>query len=118
MNGPIATDMDGIFYLLKKVTQEITEAPNAWQAKHAEGGNAETTAALRDEIALAAAAMSDATKSIVTSVNTMHDEIRAAVTKLMETDAAMADEGKLLLSILDTTEKQAPAGTASTHTDY
>ncbi len=112
MDVSIGLDVDGILAPLKKILQSLQEFPAAESLAETKGGSSAVTAELRAEITKAARQMSLTTAEIISDVHAMHDEIKAAVTKLVETDATMADEGKLLLSFLDSAEKQStpPAG--------
>ncbi|MGN8026715.1 hypothetical protein [Microbacterium sp. 22242] len=106
MAGPIAVDIDGIFMLTKKILKSLQEFPAPSSLAESKGGKSAVTAELRTEIGLAARQLSSTTQDVVTRVNDLHDEIKAAVTKLVEADASMADEGKILLSLLASAEQQ------------
>lgn len=113
---------DSILEMVKKLVQELETSPAAWQAKDASGGNTETTAALHQQLVGAAADLTHVTNNIVLEVNALHDSVRAAVLELIATDESAADDGRLILSMLDNVEAQAPssgtgAGT-STNGDY
>jgi hypothetical protein len=116
MGVPIAMDMDGIFTLMKKILQSLQEFPAAETLAESTGGSSAVTAELRAEISKAAHQMSVTTAEIIADVHNTHDEIKAAVAKLVETDATMADEGKLLLSFLDSAEKQSAPKTSGAGT--
>lgn len=104
---------DSILELVKKLALELETSPAAWASKEASGGNTETTAALHRQLVGAAADITHATNNVVVEVNAMHDSVRAAVLELMATDASAADDGKLILSMLDNVEAQAPSGSSS-----
>jgi hypothetical protein len=104
---------DSILEMTKKLVQELEQSPDAWKAKDASGGNTETTSALYQQVVGAASDITEATNKIVVEVNKMHDSVRAAVLALMATDEKAADEGKLILSMLDNVEAQAPSNSSS-----
>jgi len=107
---------DSILDMTKKLVQELEQSPDAWKAKDASGGNTETTASLHEQLVGAASDITNATNRIVVEVNQMHDSVRAAVLALMATDQSAADDGKLILSMLDNVEAQAPTSSSSSST--
>ncbi|MBS1905214.1 MAG: hypothetical protein JST33_01335 [Actinobacteria bacterium] len=117
MTGQIGV-LDWILEMVKKLVQELEASPTAWATKDASGGNTETTAALHQQLVGAASDITQATNKIVLEVDRMHDSVRAAVLALMATDQSAADDGKLILSMLDDVEAQAPSGPTSSNGDY
>ncbi len=97
--------VEGVTGALTKILQAMEEFPAAVEVPISEGGTSTVTKPFRDEVRYAAQEMSDVTAKIITVVNETQDEIRAAVKRLMETDAEFADEGRRLLALLESAEQ-------------
>lgn len=103
----IAFDFDEIFAEIKRISRELEHFPAAEEVAVVEGGVTPATGAFRSELTVAAAAMASATSATITALNVAQDAIRAAVTQMAEQDAALADESKMILQLLDSAVAQA-----------
>lgn len=108
----IAFDFEQIFAELKRISRELEHFPAAEEVAIVEGGVSPATGAFRNQLTLAANAMANSTDATITALNKAHDSIRAAVMQMAEQDAALADESKMILQLLDSAVAQ--AGTAPT----
>ncbi|EYT57540.1 hypothetical protein [Microbacterium sp. UCD-TDU] len=111
----IAVDFDGVFAELKRLLRELQEFPSPDEVGVAEGDVSETTREFHRAVLGAASAMSVATEKALEKLQNTHDTIRAAVLQIAEQDAALADETKLIVSLLDSAVEQAgsPTGTGT-----
>jgi ABC-type transporter Mla subunit MlaD len=110
----IAVDFDGVFAELKRLLRELQEFPSPAEVAVVEGEASSTTREFHQAVANAAREMGDATERAIEKLQNTHDTIRAAVLQLAEQDAALADETKLIVSLLDSaveqTESMTPVG--------
>lgn len=118
MPGPLLIDPEGIFANVKRILREMQEFPAAAEVAVSEGGSSKVTDAFRDEVGYAAAAMADSTRQITEAMTAMQETIRSVVELLVENDASLADETKVLLSLLDSAADQPAAEDESKKSDY
>lgn len=111
----IAVDFDEVFAELKRLLRELQEFPSPAEVGVAEGDVSNTTREFHRAVLGAASAMRVATEKALEKLQNTHDTIRAAVLQIAEQDAALADETKLIVSLLDSVVEQAssPAGTGT-----
>ena len=111
----IAVDFDGVFAELKRLLRELQEFPSPAEVGVAEGDVSETTREFHRAVLGAASTMRVATEKALEKLQNTHDTIRAAVLEIAEQDAALADETKLIVSLLDSAVEQAgsPARTGT-----
>lgn len=109
----IAIDFDGVFAELKRLLRELQEFPNPAEVGVSEGGSSKATFDFRNAVARSAVAMGDVTDRTLIKLQDTHDSIRAAVEQIAEQDASLADEAKLIVSLLDSAVAQAEDGTTS-----
>lgn len=102
----IAIDFDGVFAELKRLLRELQEFPSPAEVGVSEGGSSKATVEFRNAVARAAVAMGDATDRTLIKLQDTHDAIRAAVEQIAEQDASLADEAKLIASLLDSAVAQ------------
>ncbi|WP_091229749.1 hypothetical protein [Microbacterium sp. 3J1] len=102
----IAVDFDGVFAELKRLLRELQEFPSPSEVAVSEGGSSKATVEFRSAVARVAGSMSDATDKTIAKLQTTHDAIRAAVSQIAEQDASLADEAKLIVSLLDSAVAQ------------
>lgn len=102
----IAVDFDGVFAELKRILRELQEFPNPAEVGVSEGGSSKATFEFRSAVARAAGAMGDVTDRTLIKLQDTHDSIRAAVEQIAEQDASLADEAKLIVSLLDSAVAQ------------
>jgi hypothetical protein len=107
----IAFDFEQIFAELKRIERDMQQFPAATEVAVSEGGRSKATAEFRDAVSRVAQGMGDATRNSIAALNEASEAIRQAVTEIAEQDAALADEAKLILTLLDSAGEQAPAGT-------
>ncbi|OIJ34397.1 MULTISPECIES: hypothetical protein [unclassified Microbacterium] len=103
----IAVDFDGVFAELKRLLRELQEFPSPAEVAVAEGDVSNTTREFHQAVSDAAREMGAATERALENLQSTHDAIRAAVLQLAEQDAALADETKLIVSLLDSAVEQA-----------
>lgn len=103
----IAFDFDQIFAEIKRISRELEHFPAAEEVAVVEGGVTPATGAFRSELTIAAAAMASTTAATITALTVAQEAIRAAVTQMAEQDAALADESKMILQLLDSAVAQA-----------
>ncbi|PKI89920.1 hypothetical protein CW368_12205 [Actinomycetales bacterium SN12] len=108
----IGIDFDQIMAELKRLAREAAAFPDANEVAVSEGGTSNATGDLRDAVALAAERLGVATQKAVDSLNDTQETIRQAVMMIAEQDAAIADESKLILSLLDSAVAQSGADEA------
>lgn len=101
----IAILVESIRDSLSKVIQAMEEFPSAVEVATSEGGTSTVTKPFRDEVTMVAQEMGQVTQRVVSAVNNTHDEIRAAVKKLMEIDEEFADDGRRLLLLLESAQE-------------
>lgn len=110
----IAVDFDGVFAELKRLLRELQEFPSPAEVGVVEGDVSSTTSEFHQAVSRAAREMGSATERALEKLQNTHDTIRAAVLQLAEQDAALADETRLIVSLLDSAVAQAdsmsPAG--------
>lgn len=109
----IAVDFDGVFAELKRILRELQEFPSPAEVGISEGGSSNATYEFRNAVARAAGAMADATDKTLVKLQATHDSIRAAVEDIAEQDASLADEAKLIVSLLDSAVEQVEGETTS-----
>ncbi len=111
----IAVDFDGVFAELKRLLRELQEFPSPAEVGVAEGDVSNTTREFHAAVSRAAREMGSATERALEKLQNTHDTIRAAVMQIAEQDAALADETKLIVSLLDSAVEQAgsPAATGT-----
>ncbi len=102
----IAIDFDGVFAELKRLLRELQEFPSPAEVGVSEGGSSKATFEFRTAVARAAGAMSEVTDRTLNKLQDTHDAIRAAVEQIAEQDASLADEAKLIVSLLDSAVAQ------------
>lgn len=102
----IGIDLDEIMAELKRLAREAATFPTADEVAVSEGGTSRATDDLRDAVAFAAGRLGDATQNVVDSLSETQETIRQAVMLIAEQDAAIADESKLILSLLDSAVQQ------------
>lgn len=102
----IAVDFDGVFAELKRILRELQEFPSPAEVGVSEGGSSKATFEFRSAVARAAGAMADVTDRTLIKLQDTHDSIRAAVEQIAEQDASLADEAKLIVSLLDSAVAQ------------
>ena len=103
----IAIDFEQIFAELKRISRELEHFPAADEVTVVEGGVSETTSAFRGELRRAAQRMGDATAKTIEALTQAQETIRAAVMQMAEQDAALADESKMIIQLLDSAVAQA-----------
>ena len=103
----IAIDFEQIFAELKRISRELEHFPAAEEVTVVEGGVSETTSAFREELRRAAQRMGAATSKTVEALTQAQETIRAAVMQMAEQDAALADESKMIIQLLDSAVAQA-----------
>lgn len=103
----IGIDLDQIFGELKRILRELQEFPAASEVAVSEGGVSNVTRDFRQAVSDSAREMSRATDRAIAKLNATHDTIRAAVMQIAEQDAALADETKLVVALLDSAVAQA-----------
>lgn len=106
----IAIDFDQIMAELKRLAREAAAFPTANEVAVSEGGTSQATADFRDAVSRVAQGMGAATQNSISALNDANEAIRFAVMEIAEQDAALADETKLIIALLDSAGKQAPAG--------
>lgn len=111
----IAVFVESIKDSLSKVIQAMEEFPSAVEVATSEGGTSVVTKPFRDEVTRAATEMGQVTTKIITAVNDTHDEIRAAVKKLMEIDEEFADDGRRLLLLLESAQEHSGGSGGGTY---
>jgi len=109
----IAIDFDGVFAELKRILRELQEFPSPSEVAVSEGGSSKATVDFRRAVADAAQSMGDATARTIAKIQDTHDVIRAAVMQIAEQDASLADETKLIVSLLDSAVAQGDGDTAT-----
>lgn len=109
----IAVDFDGVFAELKRLLRELQEFPSPAEVSVAEGDVSNTTREFHEAVSRAAREMGAATERAIEKLQNTHDTIRAAVLQIAEQDAALADETKLIVSLLDSAVDQAGSSTGS-----
>ncbi|AMG83519.1 MULTISPECIES: hypothetical protein [Microbacterium] len=113
----IGIDFDQIMAELKRLAREAAAFPAANEVAVSEGGTSKATDELRNAVAYAAGRLSVATQNAVDSLNETQETIRQAVMMIAEQDAAIADDSKLILSLLDSAVAQSDSDT-SAEADY
>nr|WP_201468702.1 hypothetical protein [Microbacterium hydrocarbonoxydans] len=103
----IAIDFEQIFAELKRISRELEHFPAADEVTVVEGGVSETTSSFRDELRRAAQRMGAATSKTIEALTQAQETIRAAVMQMAEQDAALADESKMIIQLLDSAVAQA-----------
>lgn len=103
----IAFDFEQIFAELKRISRELEHFPAAEEVAVVEGGVTPTTGSFRDQLARAASTMGTTTERTIDALNAAQDAIRAAVMQMAEQDAALADESKMIIQLLDSAVAQA-----------
>jgi len=106
----IGIDFDQIFAELKRIQRDMQQFPSATEVSVSEGGASKSTAEFRAAVAQVAHGMGVATRNATDALNDASEAIRQAVTEIAEQDAALADEARLILSLLDSAGEQAPSG--------
>ncbi|MFJ4998265.1 hypothetical protein ACIP5T_08955 [Microbacterium sp. NPDC088619] len=115
----IAIDIDQILAELKRIARDAQQFPAAAEVRQSEGGVTPALADFRDSVSRVAEGMGTATQNSVDALNEVSDAIRFAVTELAEQDAALADDAKIVLALLDSAADQStspapvPTGTAA-----
>ena len=109
----IGIDFDQIMAELKRLAREAAAFPAANEVAVSEGGTSKATDELRNAVAYAAGRLSVATQNAVDSLNETQETIRQAVMMI----AAIADDSKLILSLLDSAVAQSDSDT-SAEADY
>lgn len=115
----IAIDFEQIFAELKRISRELEHFPAADEVTVVEGGVSETTSSFRSELRDAALRMGAATSKTVEALTQAQETIRSAVMQMAEQDAALADESKMIIQLLDSAVAQAnenPTAAGSTRT--
>ncbi|WP_314424323.1 hypothetical protein [uncultured Microbacterium sp.] len=107
----IAVDFDGVFAELKRLLRELQEFPSPDEVAVAEGDVSNSTREFHQAVSDAARSMGIATEKVLAKLQNTHDTIRAAVLQIAEQDEALADETKLIVSLLDSAVEQADAPT-------
>ncbi|AVL96045.1 MULTISPECIES: hypothetical protein [Microbacterium] len=113
----IGIDFDQIMAELKRLAREAAAFPAANEVAVSEGGTSKATDELRTAVAVAAERLGMATQNAVDSLNATQETIRQAVMMIAEQDAAIADESKLILSLLDSAVAQSD-GETNPEADY
>lgn len=103
----IAFDFEQIFAELKRISRELEHFPAAEEVAIVEGGVSETTSTFRGDLRTAALTMGSATTKTIEALNQAQNTIRAAVMQMAEQDAALADESKMIIQLLDSAVAQA-----------
>jgi len=115
----IAIDIDQILAELKRIARDAQQFPDAAEVRRSEGGVTPALEQFRDAVRQVAEGMGTATQNSVDALNDVSEAIRNAVTELAEQDAALADDTRIVLALLDSAADQgtpssaAPAGTAA-----
>jgi hypothetical protein len=115
----IAFDFDQIFAELKRISRELEHFPAAEEVTVIEGGVSETTSDFYGALSAAATSMGSATSMTIDALTRAQTTIREAVMQMAEQDAALADESKMIIQLLDSAVAQAnetPATAGSTRT--
>ena len=105
----IAIDFDGVFAELKRLLRELQEFPSPDEVAVAEGDVSNSTREFHQAVAGAAQSMGIATEKVLAKLQNTHDTIRAAILQIAEQDEALADETKLIVSLLDSAVEQGNA---------
>ncbi|MCI1017017.1 hypothetical protein HWD99_00095 [Microbacterium sp. C5A9] len=105
----IAVDFDGVFAELKRLLRELQEFPSPDEVAVAEGDVSNSTREFHQAVAGAAQSMGIATEKVLAKLQNTHDTIRAAILQIAEQDEALADETKLIVSLLDSAVEQGNA---------
>lgn len=103
----IAIDFEQIFAELKRISRELEHFPAADEVTVVEGGVSETTSSFRQELRHAAMSMGEATSKTIEALTQAQETIRTAVMQMAEQDAALADESKMIIQLLDSAVAQA-----------
>ncbi|CAN7200825.1 hypothetical protein LJR044_000560 [Microbacterium foliorum] len=106
----IAFDFEQIFAELKRIERDMQQFPAASEVAVSEGGSSKATAEFRIAVTQVAQGMGAVTENSIAALNDANQAIRQAVTEIAEQDAALADEAKLILTLLDSAGQQTPAG--------
>lgn len=106
----IGIDFDQIFGELKRIQRDMQQFPAASEVAVSEGGASQATADFREAVSRVAQGMGAATQNSISALNDANEAIRLAVMEIAEQDAALADETKLIIALLDSAGTQAPAG--------
>lgn len=115
----IAFDFEQIFAELKRISRELEHFPAPDEVTVVEGGVSETTSSFRSDLRTAALSMGSATTKTIEALNAAQSAIRAAVMQMAEQDAALADESKMIIQLLDSAVAQAnetPVAAGATRT--
>ncbi|WP_315638099.1 MULTISPECIES: hypothetical protein [Microbacterium] len=104
----IGIDLDQILAEIKRIQRDMQQLPAASEVAVSEGGVSEATAEFRDAVRSVADGMGKATQNSIVALNDANEAMRLAVMAIAEQDAAIADEAKLILSLLDSAVEQAP----------
>lgn len=121
----IAIDVDQILAELKRIARDAQQFPDAADVRRSEGGMTPAVSDFRNAVSQVAEGMGTATQNSIDALNDVSDAIRFAVTELAEQDAALADDAKIVLALLDSAADQstspapdstgsAPAGASGT----
>ncbi|MFT4258276.1 hypothetical protein [Microbacterium sp.] len=97
----ISTDIERAIAELKRILRALQELPTVEEVTVSEGGSSDVTVKFRETLALAAETLGDVTARTLEKLNATHDTIRAAVLQISEQDEQLADEAKLIVSMLD-----------------
>ncbi|CAD5137921.1 MULTISPECIES: hypothetical protein [Microbacterium] len=104
----IGIDLDQILAEIKRIQRDMQQLPAASEVAVSEGGVSEATADFRYAVKRVADGMGKATQNSIVALNDANEAMRLAVMAIAEQDAAIADEAKLILSLLDSAVEQAP----------
>ncbi|KYJ98036.1 hypothetical protein M4D51_01165 [Microbacterium sp. p3-SID338] len=104
----IGIDLDQILAEIKRIQRDMQQLPAASEVAVSEGGVSEATADFRYAVKRVADGMGEATQNSIVALNDANEAMRLAVLDIAEQDAAIADEAKLILSLLDSAVEQAP----------
>lgn len=106
----IGIDFDQIFAEIKRIQRDMKQFPAASEVARSVGGETDATRNFRNAVELVAQGMGTVTENSIVALNEANEAIRLAVTEIAEQDAALADETKLIVSLLDSATEQASAG--------
>lgn len=105
----IGIDLDQILAEIKRIQRDMQQFPAVSEVAVSEGGVSKATAEFRDAVRSVAVGMGVATQNSIDALNDANEAMRLAVMDIAEQDAAIADEARLILSLLDSAVEQAPS---------
>ncbi|MFJ4046827.1 hypothetical protein ACIPV2_13915 [Microbacterium sp. NPDC089987] len=104
----IGIDFDQIFAEIKRIQRDMQQFPAASDVARSVGGRTDATGEFRAAVERVAQGMGVVTESSIVALNDANEAIRLAVMEIAEQDAALADETKVIISLLDSAVDQAP----------